>query len=188
MVKVLDCIDLCDPGKQVRQRNIDQIEGIAIHRIDPSLGETAAQIAHSFTDTSTKYSAGSYTGGVMPYTFVLPRTSSAQIEQALPIGDVSPHAKRWNLPYIGVACVGDFRFHEPTQWQWDAAQELCAFLVLHFGRDLKVYGHTELDGASADRNKSCPGIYFNMGRFRAALVYAISKAKADALSAAGIMV
>ena len=109
---------------------------------------------------------GSYTGGEMPYSLVV--LPGGRVEQALEISDVGPHARRWNIPTIGVCALGDFRKHNPGHMQWAAALDLCAWLSVWLGAHPKtaVMGHDERPGATASPGKRCPGVRWPMELFR----------------------
>lgn len=139
------------------------IEGITLHRIGDTLGKDGHEISQAFSNRE-KYQAGWYTGGRVPYTFlVLP---DGGIDQMLPLWDVGPHALRWSSKSIGVACLGDFRKHEPTPAQWISACELVAAIYLWVSGGAWIKGHDELSGGSSDPDKQCPGKYWDMGDFR----------------------
>lgn len=138
-------------------RKLTEIRGLMIHRIAPSLGKDAIEIAASFLKTD-KYEAGYYTGGKMPYTFVV--LVDGEIQQSKAISVVTPHARSYNQGYVSIAVIGDFRKHTPRLAQYDSVVELCVSLVALLGRPLKVVGHTQLPEASADKDKACPGLFF----------------------------
>ena len=164
-------IDICDDGKP-RSRKFDHVDKLIVHRIGDSLGETGVEIAAAFRDEST-YAAGSYTGGNMPYHFVIRKTGV--IDQCLTLSDHAPHARRWNASGLAVAVVGDFRVHEPAPAQVEALRAFCGLRVLY---GLQVVGHTELPGASKDKNKQCPGNKLNMNQLRSdAAAYAAQHAR-----------
>lgn len=67
-----------------------------------------------------------------------------------------------NYKALGVCCVGDFDLKTPPAVQWNK----CLDLVLRLCATLKidpdnVWGHGEIDG-----RKSCPGLLWDMARFR----------------------
>ena len=152
-------ITRCDDGKP-RSRKFETVDKLIIHRIGESLGTTGEEIAEAFRDTS-KWAAGSYTGGEMPYHFIIRKDGT--IDQCLTLGDHAPHARRWNASGLAVALIGDFRKHAPTPEQWDALKRFCGLWVLY---GLKLYGHTELPGGSKDPSKSCPGNMLDMDELR----------------------
>lgn len=137
-------------------------DGIAVHRIADA--QDIVGLARAFGDTRP-FQPGAYTGGELPYSvLVLP---DGVVEQGLEIGDVGPHARRWNTPLIGVAALGDFRWHEPSLAQWQSAAVLCAWLRVWGGwGSSSVHGHDELPGGSADAKKKCPGGKWPMDAFR----------------------
>lgn len=97
---------------------------------------------------------GKPTGGKMPYTFVVNQAGS--VEQARPITDITPHGRSYNRRSVGVAVLGDFRKFDVPKDQWNSLVELVALLKERWPLS-KVVGHTDMPGASADKNKICPG-------------------------------
>lgn len=166
MFKIINRIAECDDGKH-RERNLARLDRIIIHRIGSSVGRNAVEIARSFQNTEP-FAAGAYTGGEMPYTFVIPEEGG--IEQALALGDYGPHARKWNEQGIGVALIGDFRKKKPKTEQYKDAIQLCKFFGYWLrplnGNTQWIYGHSELKGASKTPNKKCPGDMLNMKQFR----------------------
>jgi hypothetical protein len=158
-VVVINQIRLCDDGK-TRDRDLTKVDKVVVHQIGESLGKTGAQIAASFRDTS-KFAAGSYTGGEMPYSFVI-RTNGI-IDQCLRLTDTGPHAKRWNSSSVSIALIGDFNKHEPTNEQVCSLIELCVPLYAY---GMSIHGHTELPGSSSDPAKRCPGKLLDMDVIR----------------------
>jgi hypothetical protein len=108
---------------------------------------------------TAKYEAGSYTGGAIPYPLLV--KTSGIVQQLCPLSYNTPHAAPWNTPSVGIAFVGDFRYHSPTDRQWEMAKFLGA-VFLHHG--LELFGHTELPIKST--SKVCPGSYFDMDALR----------------------
>ena len=145
--RIAECSD-----RTVRRRDLSAVSRIIVHRID-GLGESAIEICDRF---QTDPDVAKYTGGENPYHFFILR--SGQVEQACPLVEMTYHARRFNLAGIGVACIGDFRKHEPPQEQWRSLVDLCA--VLRIWRELVIVGHTELgSSATSDPAKECPGRY-----------------------------
>ncbi len=158
-MKIENVINQCDDGKP-RSRKFETVDKLIVHRIGESLGTTGEEIAEAFRNTS-KWAAGSYTGGEIPYHFIV-RTDGT-IDQCLTLGDHAPHARRWNASGLAVALIGDFRSIAPTPEQWDALTRFCGLWVLY---GLKLYGHDELPGGSKDPSKACPGVMLNMDTLR----------------------
>lgn len=151
--------------KRHTERPLAHVDGVAIHRLATSLGSTADEISRSFQRRGGRYSAGAYTGHEMPYTLVVTRLGD--IQQALPLSEVGPHARRFSASMIGVAVLGDFRTESPGNEQWSRVRELSAWLCLWCRKNgAAVYGHDELPGGSADPEKSCPGKLWDMHRMR----------------------
>lgn len=158
-MQVEDVIAQCDDGR-LRRRDFESVSKLIVHRIGGELGKDAIEISKAFQDTR-KYKAGSYTGGHMPYHFVINR--DGRVQQALTLGDNAPHAKRYNSTGVAVALIGDFRVYPPSFEQYDALKRFAGFWRLY---GLEIHGHDELHGASSDPNKACPGHLLPMGKLR----------------------
>ena len=171
MTYVLNKITECDDGKP-RMREISKIDKVVVHKVGDSLGETGPEISRSFKDTS-KYAAGSYTGGQMPYTFIIRKDGT------------SPHAKRWNSSSVSVACIGDFTKHAPTNEQECALIDLLTALA---GYGLTIHGHTELPGSSSDPKKQCPGPHLDLNAMRNEVKYKLETKRLEALLDVGIKI
>ena len=179
MLTVRNVIKECD-DRQRRERALEGLTRQAHHRIrfakddgerhwpdvEPIPDEelTGPLVAGRFADVRQVVVGGEHwadrpgrwTGGQTPYTF-LGRTDGV-LDQCLEVGDVGPHAGRWNIKALGIAWAGDFRMEPPTSKQWTAAVEFAA-LWLAWGLD--IYGHSpELPGGSKDPKKECPGRLF----------------------------
>lgn len=166
-----ECARICNHKAHARTENL--LNRIAIHRCsfersskqfycqDEKLN--AIELASRFAVTD-QYAPGYYTKGTIPYTFLIKKDGS--IEQCLPVGAVSNHALRWNIPAVGIAVIGDHRREKCGVEQWNRVVDLCA-LWKSYG--LRVYGHDELPFAMGDRTKKCPGKYFPMWKFRNAV-------------------
>jgi hypothetical protein len=146
---IIDRTSECRDGRQ-RHVSLDRRSLIVIHRC--GLGETAAEIARGFREIPD---AAKATGGEMPYTFIVGRGGC--IEQALEISERGPHARNWSTRGVGVGVVGDFRLHAPPPLQWSALVWLCSVLAPWLGGHRAIYGHTDLDAATWDKDKICPG-------------------------------
>lgn len=175
----------CDDGK-LRPRDISKLQKIIVHRIEEELGHDAPSLAKAFKDT-TKFAAGSYTGGEMPYTFVL--CTNGVWEQALALGDIGPHAMRYNAEGVGLAIIGDFRHQIPTAVQWVALVEFCVMLVGWRGQPVErcLFGHDELPGASSDPNKECPGKHIDMNELRNEVRWTLTSQAVYELKGSGVV-
>lgn len=114
-----------------------------------------------------------YTGGKMPYTFVI--NPHGRIEQALGIYDVGPHALRWSSNTIGIVNIGDFNKHRPTQDQWVSTIDLTSEILLALGFGVTrttLAGHTERPNSTKSKYKNCPGKLWDMNSFRDAVIEA----------------
>jgi len=136
-------------------------ERIVIHRI--ALGARASDIIVAFSGGISL--AAKATGYKMPYHYVV--ESDGSVIQTLPLDVIGPHAWKWNDRSIGVACVGDFRIHEPPKAQWYAAARLCRSLEMLYRAD--IWGHDELPEGSTDPQKVCPGAKWNLPFFLGAV-------------------
>ena len=136
-------------------RDYEDIKYLVIHRLDKA-GESAEEIAFNFR---TFYRLGKYTGFKMPYHFIIGRDGTT--EQAVEIQYQAPAQGSFNFRSIGIACIGDFRNHPPTDAQSAHLQELCSLLSQAFP-DAEIVRHDELHGASSDRSKICPGKYLHL--------------------------
>jgi len=158
-MQVEDVIAQCDDGR-LRRRDFESVTKLIVHRIGGELGKDAIEISKAFQDTR-KYKAGSYTGGHMPYHFVINR--AGRVQQALTLGDNAPHAKRYNSTGVAVALIGDFRVYPPSFEQYEALKRFAGFWRLY---GLEIHGHDELHGASSDPSKACPGHLLPMSKLR----------------------
>ncbi len=155
-MKISNCIDACSDFN-TRTRPLEAVKLIVVHRCN--IADTAAETADRFINDPE---VAKYTGGMMPYTFYIRR--DGLVEQALHVGDVAPHARRWNIKGLGIALSGDFRFQPPTKQQMDSLTKLCAMWLAWGITDIK--GHTELPYSSRDMSKECPGRHLKMSHLR----------------------
>lgn len=179
ILKIRDVIELCD-DKKPRSRKWEKVDRLVVHRIGESLGHDAISISEKFNDQS-KYAAGSYTGGNVPYHFFIPK--SGTVEQALELGDNAPHARRFNARALAVACIGDFRVEKPTQAQYQSLTEICGLFRL---LGLSIWGHSELPGGRSNASKQCPGPLLDMSQLRVDADRAASDWRDHLLSMHGI--
>ena len=176
---IFDRINECDDGKP-RERELVKLKKVVVHKIGASLGATGPEIARAFRDTS-KNAAGAWTGGQMPYTFIIRVDGS--IDQCLSLKDTGPHAKRWNTESVSIALIGDFTKHEPTEEQWLSLIELCIELASY---GLTIHGHTELPGSSSDPAKQCPGPLLDLDALRAEVAFRVEERRIVGLLDAGV--
>lgn len=161
-MNLTDIISIVDDGKPA-VRDLYKIMTLAIHRIDR--WGTPIEICKRFTSDPDVMK---YTGGEIPYTFFI--TDTGEVHQALKLGDVGKHARRWNVPAIGIAVIGDFRREVPPAVQLAALTNLCFELITALGiTPEEVRGHDELEGGSADPTKKCPGKNLSMDWLRVTL-------------------
>lgn len=168
--RVTNVIDRLDDGRH-RERNLDAIKRIAIHRVGVdkklglSLGKNGLEVAKQFLHNPE---VAKYTGGENPYTFIV--DPDGTIWQCLPVDEVGAHARRWNVPALGVAFYGDFRVDSPTDAQFARGLSLVRHLIGALGLEpWVVEAHTELPGSSSAPGKECPGEKFDLEFFRTEL-------------------
>lgn len=140
---------------------LSTVDRLVLHRT--GMGARAADIVAAFTGGVPE--AAKATGRKMPYHYVVEADGTAV--QCLPLDRAAPHAKTWNDCTLAIACVGDFRVHEPPQQQWYAAARLCRTLEMSFKADL--WGHDELPWGSSDPEKKCPGGKWDIPLFLGAM-------------------
>lgn len=124
---------------------------------------TGPIVAEWFTDKrrvnrNTKHWAdrpGVVSNGKMPYHLVI--TVSGEIHQCKPLSSIGCHAAGYNGRSIGLAIVGNFTKHKPTNNQIDTTGLLCR-LFSECG--YRVVAHDWLKNSSIDINKRCPGPLF----------------------------
>lgn len=78
--------------------------------------------------------------------------ASGDVEPGREVNEIGSHAYGKNRDSIGVCLTGDFRKHEPTQYQLQAALDLYARLCQRYYRTLKIEFHRPAWHAHA-----CPG-------------------------------
>jgi hypothetical protein len=79
------------------------------------------------------------------------------------------HTLGHNHDSIGICLVGNFDETEVPSDQWDLAVRFVQALVTaHTIAPKYIYGHRELD-----KNRACPGKYFDMEKFRKDVIYGI---------------
>lgn len=170
-MNVVDVIKLVDDGKPA-QRDVSLIKGLTIHRID-RWGD-AIEICKRFTSDPEMMK---YTGGEVPYTFFI--NDEGTVWQALPVSEIGRHARRWNVPHIGIAVIGDFRKEVPTGVQLAKLEQLCFELCVALQISWEdVKGHDELPDGSADPTKRCPGKNLSMDHLRSKLRGMLGRDKA----------
>jgi hypothetical protein len=159
------------PSYQGYTRNPADIDTLVFHRIHAGSPETddAASIALLFCRDGKKLIKTTN----MPYTFVIPRAQPEDhrviIQQCVPIGRKTPHAKAFNRRGLGVGVVGDFRTMKPTQKQRQACiwiAQRFADMAVTLGKDPIITVHSALTEGVSDPSKltggseECPGPLF----------------------------
>lgn len=72
-----------------------------------------------------------------------------------------------NRKSIGICIVGNFDYIPPHPVIWDKTKQLVQFLMRHYSIDVKsITGHREWNS-----QKSCPGLKWDMGKFRKELTW-----------------
>lgn len=160
-----------------RYKGIGRLGYAVNHRID--VGETAEAIAEFFATHPDGLEA---TGGQMPYPLVI--TRSGVIQQALELGDWSPHAMRFSFSGLGIGWIGDFRKHPPTEAQLSTGLWITTLLM---GWGLRIVGHTELKGAARDPDKQCPGDLLDLAWLRREARRARTRGAPQALEAERVL-
>ena len=165
MLQIKNVIAECDDGKH-KVRDLSRCNKIIVHRIGPDLGIMTCTSMVDVAKWMKIHPQESHTGGEMPYTFgILP--TDGTVEQCLELSDVGPHARRFSTEAVSIACLGDFRHMEPTLPQWTSLVTICIELCNWMGGgNAMLYGHDELQDASKDKNKKCPGRYLDMNTLR----------------------
>ncbi len=85
---------------------------------------------------------------------------------------VGAHAKNHNRDSIGIALAGNFDETLPTENQIESLIDICLDFMIHY--DIgpnRVIGHREIEGVE----KTCPGLLFDMNKFREMLISNIYK-------------
>lgn len=116
------------------------------------------------------------------YNFII--DFDGRVDSGVPEADKAAHAVAFNGVSIGIAFHGDFARGDkavhaaPTAAQWGAGLQLCVRLCREYGLTAaSVHGHSEL-GPSATRvpakliydpDGSCPGLNFDLHKFRTEL-------------------
>lgn len=153
--------------EMLERRAIESIDRLVVHRIevsqeDPSFSDRAEDVARFFREHPLGRAA---TGGAMPYPLLISR--AGEIQQAVPLDRITPHARVANATGIGIGCIGDFRSVAPPPAQLDALVTLCADLCRTLGLEAAaVVGHDEISGGSHDPAKQCPGPGLAIDRLR----------------------
>ena len=169
-------------GPVWRQRQINQIDTILVHRLD--VKEVAEGLnAHILKVDIVALARLSRSLDAIANRLAYPLLilKSGTIEQGLSITAISPHGRKaWNGRAIGIAVEGDFREEEPTAWQIEALKWLLPRLFAAFCQPEVLYedrkypsllGHGEAPGAhdgskAPGRHGHCPGKYIDMQLFR----------------------
>lgn len=156
--------------KTYKRRHLNEIEGIMIHRVGKDratgadFGDTAEEICKAFTEGP----AAPYTGGKVPYTFIV--EGIGRTAQTLPMTWVGPHALRHSLAWLSVAFVGDFRYDPLPDTQFVPGVLLVRALMGSLALGIwAVEGHDAVPGASKNKRKRCPGDKFDLYKFCSAI-------------------
>jgi len=163
-----------------KRRKLDAIKSITVHRIKDRKDyfRWAGDLAYAFADTS-KYAAGSYTGGKMPYHFFIDQWGN--VHQMLSLDCIGPGARGINKQSVHIAVSGDFRKEHPTTAQLHSLKLLCVKLQLVLGVK-EVRGHTEKGFSGrmqAAVGKQCPGQHLNMDALRTQITLALVLKRAN---------
>lgn len=179
MVPIENMILRVDDGRS-QIRDWEKLTGPMVHRtgLDDEtgvvLGYDAASICDHFTGKDTTYpEVAKATGGQLAYSIMIggdrgPPELDGKIWQTLPLDEIGHHARRFgSIPYLGIACVGDFREgvgRPMSDLQRASLVDLLALLCAAFGwdpyRDIKGHGEVPKthDGSKAPgKPAACPG-------------------------------
>jgi hypothetical protein len=186
---VENVIDRVDDGNP-QIRDAEALEGALIHRVGIDdqtgiiLGFDAVAICDHFTGHNRAYpEVAQATGGNLAYSIMIGGDRGpdpeldGKIWQCLPLDEIGHHARRFgSAPYLGIACIGDFRKGIGRAISGRQRASLIDFLVLicaAYGWDpyRAIKGHGEVAGTH-DGSKSpgepaaCPGDLINMNILR----------------------
>ncbi len=153
---------MADSSKH-KKRKLTDIKMFTMHRIMNRKFHfmCADELTDAFENT-TRYAAGSYTGGKVPYHFFIDAEGGCY--QLLPLAVIGPGAYGINKQSVHIAVSGDFRAHSPTMDQIWTTVCLCEKMQLALGPK-EIRGHTEF-GVQSLRNKKCPGELFPLDKIR----------------------
>lgn len=85
---------------------------------------------------------------------------------------VGAHAKNHNRDSIGIALAGNFDETLPTEKQIESLIDICLeFMIQYDIEPSRVIGHREIEGVE----KTCPGLLFDMNKFRKLLIEKLEK-------------
>ncbi|MBM6861822.1 N-acetylmuramoyl-L-alanine amidase [Clostridium saudiense] len=85
---------------------------------------------------------------------------------------VGAHAKNHNRDSIGIALAGNFDETLPTEKQIESLIDICLEFMIHYDIEpSRVIGHREIEGVE----KTCPGLLFDMNKFRKLLIEKLEK-------------
>ena len=164
---VIDSTKLCTANKPL---SYDAIKYLIIHRTDLEDKATGNDnpIANNLltgTELVSRFKNPLLgTCGLIPYHFLI-RYPYGQVEQLLPLSRRGAHAIGYNYQSIGVAVVGRLDLGPASNDQYMTLVMICADLA-RINKGLIIVGHTDLPGASADKNKHCPGKYLDISKLR----------------------
>jgi len=115
------------------------------------------------------------TGQRTPYHALVCQDEAGTVEQLIPLscrgahaGDNRPLNNRegYNWRSLAVAVAGNADERNPTPPQYSSLARVCSeWLPLRPG-GLFIVGHTDLEGASSDPNKRCPGQFLSVHALR----------------------
>lgn len=178
-MQIRNIIDRVADGKGA-SRDWEAIEGAMVHRVGVDLktggeiGYDGETIARAFIGAIPKFEAvAKVTGHQNAYTILIGGNLGLEefdgvVWQALALDEVGYHGRRFSAPFIGIACIGDFRVSLPSKLQRNSLVDILVELCGAFGWDpyKKIKGHDEVPYASKDPNKECPGSLLAMNPLR----------------------
>lgn len=169
------------------ERPAEALAGIMVHRVGVDLqtgvvlGYDARSICDAFLGRVPKWAeVARATGGENAYSLLIggdlgPGDLDGQVWQALPLDEIGWHGRRFSAPYLGIACIGDFREQAPSPLQLGNLISLCGDLCLALDLGVgRVVGHGEVPGAhdgskAPGQPAACPGDLLDMDRLRGAI-------------------
>jgi len=150
----------------IHRTSLDHYDARANPNPVDNIDLSGIQLAEAFANK------GLGTGGRIPYHFLV--RADSKVEQMLPLTQRGAHAIGYNYRSIGIACVGDYRYQPPTPEVWDQLVRLVAAL-LPLNGGLMLAGHSDLQGATGDTGKVCPGKHLPIGELAEQVVGLLGK-------------
>lgn len=164
------------------QQRSENIGGIVVHRTGINaktgiaIGTNALDIASAFIGKRPEWKdVAKATGHQNAYTFYIggEHEEPGKIWQAIPIGELGWHARRFSRAWLGIALIGDYRVEQLHPLTRDSLIELCKALCRAYQLDprTQIKGHGEIPEAhggdkAPGRPAACPGDNVDMDLIR----------------------